>query len=145
MKQLHFLALIIVPLFYSCTGQKELQVSTDAALLQTIEQSFTTDAAQYKVMMKNVPPDKFPKNYDPKKTVVSTAHVALQQRDWYETNGTIKRVPAELQRIVSNQISGLISLEEAKTYRKQLMKERSALNDEVDEKVYKHIFSFCEH
>ncbi|HUC83096.1 MAG TPA: glycoside hydrolase family 88 protein [Flavisolibacter sp.] len=57
----------------ACSGPKQLQIKPDEALLQTIEQSFTADAAQYKLMAKNLKPDRFPKAYDPKKAALETS------------------------------------------------------------------------
>lgn len=61
-------------LLAACTGQKRLQVKPDESLLQAINQSFATDVAQYKLMAKNLPPARFPKNYDPKKAKFETSN-----------------------------------------------------------------------
>ena len=63
----NYVVLITVIWLAACTGSKNLKMSADDSLLQTIQQSFNHDAAQYKLMMKAIPPDRFPKNYDPKK------------------------------------------------------------------------------
>jgi hypothetical protein len=49
-------------------------VSPDKALLQTIEQCFHDGASQYRVMMEKLPPDKFPKNYNPKEATFETTN-----------------------------------------------------------------------
>ena len=67
MKKLSFvipcLVCFIVLLMAGCSIQKNTIVKADTALLQTIDQNFKDGAAQYKVMMKNLPPDRFPKTY----------------------------------------------------------------------------------
>jgi len=72
MKSIFFGAGILL-LLLGCSGQKKLQVRADDQLLQTVEQAFQTDAAQYKLMMKNLSPTRFPKNYDPKKAKFETS------------------------------------------------------------------------
>jgi unsaturated chondroitin disaccharide hydrolase len=49
----------------SCTSQKDTTGRSDQALLKTIDQNFTDAGAQYKVLMKSLPPDKFPKTFSP--------------------------------------------------------------------------------
>ena len=56
-----FLCLIV---FNSCVTQKKLGYQTDKSLLQTIDKNFTDADAQYKVMMKLLPPDRFPKTFE---------------------------------------------------------------------------------
>ncbi|MDB5208690.1 MAG: glycosyl hydrolase family 88 [Flavisolibacter sp.] len=68
------LPLAIAFLFVACTGSKSLQVSQDTSLLQTIDASFKQDAAQYRLLMKDLPPEKFPKNYNPKTAKLETSN-----------------------------------------------------------------------
>ncbi len=49
----------------SCGSQKKLTTDTKKELLEIIEKNFTDAAAQYKVLAKNLPADKFPKTYFP--------------------------------------------------------------------------------
>ena len=49
----------------ACMAQKKMKFKADKALLQTIEQNFTDAGEQYKVQMKNLPADKFPKTFFP--------------------------------------------------------------------------------
>lgn len=72
MKPVFFAAGIL--LLISCSGPKQWQVTPDGQLLKTIEQTFEADAAQYKLMMKNLPQDRFPKNYDPGKVKFETSN-----------------------------------------------------------------------
>jgi len=55
----------------ACSSGKQLQA--DKNLVQTIDQSLLADAAQYKLMAKNLAPDRFPKNYDPKSAKFETS------------------------------------------------------------------------
>ncbi|HEV7330966.1 MAG TPA: glycoside hydrolase family 88 protein [Flavisolibacter sp.] len=65
--KLVFLLLVIIFFLNACSGTKQLQVSPDKTLLQTVEQGFLPASDQYKLLMKALPPGLFPKNYDPKK------------------------------------------------------------------------------
>ena len=49
------------------TAQQKKAFKADKALLQTIQQNITDADAQYKVLMKNLPADSFPKTYYPEK------------------------------------------------------------------------------
>ena len=49
-----------------CTVSKQASFKKDPALLQTIEQEFKDGDAQYQVLMKALPEDKFPKTFFPK-------------------------------------------------------------------------------
>ncbi len=54
-------------LFYSVCAMAQNSFTPDKALLKTIQQNFTDAAAQYKVLMKNLPADSFPKTYYPER------------------------------------------------------------------------------
>jgi unsaturated chondroitin disaccharide hydrolase len=47
----------------SCASHKSRSLLPNRELVQTIDNNFRDAAAQYKVMMKNLPPGKFPKTY----------------------------------------------------------------------------------
>lgn len=49
-----------------CAVSKQASFKKDPALLQTIEQEFKDGDAQYQVLMKELPEDKFPKTFFPK-------------------------------------------------------------------------------
>ena len=51
-----------------CNAQQNFSYKTDKVLLQTIEQNFKDAAAQYKILMKNLPADSFPKTYYPEQS-----------------------------------------------------------------------------
>ena len=65
---------VLTVLLTSCTSGKQLQVKTDASLLQTIDESFKANAEQYELMMRNLPEARFPKNYDPKNSKFETSN-----------------------------------------------------------------------
>src|SRR4249919_1094779 len=70
-----FLTLIIIVV--SCSSQKKLQ-KDDKELVTQIDKEMQDGAAQYKVMMKNVSGDQFPKTYEPK-----TDKFATSKSDWW--------------------------------------------------------------
>jgi len=50
---------------FSCTSRKEeKETSTEISVSELISQNFKDGAEQYKVMMKSLPPDRFPKTYE---------------------------------------------------------------------------------
>jgi|GEM_PF-4024410 len=64
MKRAHLLiTLCLLSVLTACSVNKQLKPKTD--LVQTIDKNFQDASAQYKVMMKNLPPDRFPKTYFP--------------------------------------------------------------------------------
>ncbi len=52
---------------FTAAAQQKKAFKADKALLQTIQQNITDADAQYKVLMKNLPADSFPKTYYPEK------------------------------------------------------------------------------
>ncbi len=56
----------LVLILNACSGSKALRVN-DTSLHQSIDRQFESASVQYKLLMKAVPSEKFPKNYDPKK------------------------------------------------------------------------------
>ncbi|KAI8904555.1 hypothetical protein BC831DRAFT_518182 [Entophlyctis helioformis] len=65
---------------------------------------------------------------DPTKRVVSTAHVAPQQQDWYKTGVVASRLPPELGVFITPHIHGAMSTAESHAVRAQLMEERSVID-----------------
>lgn len=64
MKRAHLLiTLCLLSVLTACSVNKQLKPKSD--LVQTINKNFQDASAQYKVMMKNLPPDRFPKTYFP--------------------------------------------------------------------------------
>ncbi len=61
------LILLLFCFYTTVIAQKKFVYKTDKALLQTIQQNIPDAAAQYKVLMKNLPEGKFPKTYYPDK------------------------------------------------------------------------------
>ena len=64
----------------ACSGQKKLHFTPKASLVKTINQALKEGAKQYELMMTNLPPDRFPKDYDPQKKNIETA-----KSDWWTT------------------------------------------------------------
>ena len=56
---------VLVAFFFSAQAQKKMAFKQDKKLLQTIRKNFKDGAAQYKVLAKNLPEDKFPKTFFP--------------------------------------------------------------------------------
>ncbi len=50
----------------ACSSPRQLRV-TDQSFRTSVNDQLGSASAQYKLLMKSVPPEKFPKNYDPKK------------------------------------------------------------------------------
>jgi hypothetical protein len=88
---------------------------------------------------------------DPFQRVVSTANVPPQQRDWWAEavqglEGKLDQLPPELRHQVMTDVGDFpISLEEAKGLRQELMDERRAFVEDVNNLLESEDFSFCEH
>lgn len=62
---LSYLSATLLVTTLSCGTTKKAGISPDKALVQTFEKGFAEAAAQYKILMKDLPADKFPKTYYP--------------------------------------------------------------------------------
>lgn len=62
---IHYLSATLLITAFACGTQKKAGVSPDKALVQTFNKAFTDAAAQYKILAKDLPADKFPKTYFP--------------------------------------------------------------------------------
>ncbi|BGP49307.1 hypothetical protein JCM10450v2_005191 [Rhodotorula kratochvilovae] len=86
---------------------------------------------------------------DPLKPIISTSRVPYQQRAWAERelprNERTDKWPVELWEQVLEGVEGLISFDDAKKVREELMHERKFLVEENTEKVFERSFSLCEH
>ena len=85
---------------------------------------------------------------DPHYKICSTANVPPQQSEWMKDHamdtGFGKRLPPEIMRIVMEHATdGLMSLEEAKEARLELMKERTQYQGTVED--YTERYNLCEH
>jgi hypothetical protein len=60
-----FICMLFVSLGMSSQAQNKINNNPDRKLLQTINKNFTDAAAQYKILAKNLPENKFPKTYFP--------------------------------------------------------------------------------
>jgi hypothetical protein len=83
MKQMHkqIITLILSMIFWltwplSCSAQKG--VHKDSELIKIFDQNFYDAAAQYKLLMKTLPPDRFPKTYNP-----ATDKFETSGSDWW--------------------------------------------------------------
>lgn len=61
-----------VILIGSCTNPGKLADNRNNELLKNIDQLFADGASQYQFMMKHLPKNRFPRNYDPKKDSIET-------------------------------------------------------------------------
>lgn len=91
---------------------------------------------------------------DPYIRILSTSKVPPQQKDWWveevmNAAGSIDRLsdmPIEMMGHILDDCDGFpISLEEAKETRAELMKERSRIQESVEEGFNENTFNFCEH
>ncbi len=66
-------SLLFLPLFFivACAAQRP---PASPQLTKAVDQNFHDGAAQYKVMMKDLPPDRFPKTFDPKTGKLETSN-----------------------------------------------------------------------
>ena len=86
----------------------------------------------------------------PKQRVVSTAVVPPQNPEWFKLalikNGCLDPMPTVLQEHILKFTSVVpMSLEDAKQYREELMKERSHFQTTHTEELFAREFSLCEH
>ncbi|RPD55181.1 hypothetical protein L226DRAFT_562957 [Lentinus tigrinus ALCF2SS1-7] len=87
---------------------------------------------------------------NPETEILSTTHVPPQQADWaldeVERVPAMKNLPVELFNMVAEYVkTGVMMRERAEEHRAELMKERSKLVIEHNEKVYELEFNMCEH
>jgi hypothetical protein len=87
---------------------------------------------------------------DPHRRIISSANVPPQREDWgYERQNAVdqalSKLPRELQDIVQNEMESLLSMEEAKGYRLELMKERGLKSEENNDRFEMVDFNLCEH
>ena len=62
---LSYVSVFLLMTSIACNTQKKASVSPDKALVQTFDKGFADAAAQYKILAKDLPADKFPKTYFP--------------------------------------------------------------------------------
>ncbi|CAG7921996.1 unnamed protein product [Penicillium olsonii] len=87
---------------------------------------------------------------DPHRRIISSANVPPQREDWgYEKEQAVgqvlSRLPRELQDVIQGDSSPLMTMEEAKEHRLELMKERGLSSKENNENFESGSFSLCEH
>ncbi|KAH8831228.1 hypothetical protein DL96DRAFT_1777437 [Flagelloscypha sp. PMI_526] len=92
---------------------------------------------------------------DPTEPIVSATKILPQQREWFREaihasptspcHDRFTALPSEIKDIIIDKINNLISLEEAKDERAELMKERSAFVTTFDDQVVNIGYNMCEH
>ena len=87
---------------------------------------------------------------DPHRRIISSANVPPQQEDWDHerqnaVNQALASLPVELQNIVQNDLGPMMTLEKAKEYRLELMKERGYRSGKHNENFQAGDFGLCEH
>ena len=87
---------------------------------------------------------------DPHRRIISSANVPPQQEDWgFERQNAVKqalaRLPVELQNIVQDDLDPVLTLEKAKEYRLELMKERGYRSGKNYQQFEAGDFYLCEH
>jgi hypothetical protein len=89
---------------------------------------------------------------DPNFRIVSTKNVPCQRADWWgevvanDKEGMLSKLPREVSDMVVGHVDGFpLSMEEAKATREELMAERTAFSDHVNDELESLTFSLCEH
>ncbi|KAF2670834.1 hypothetical protein BT63DRAFT_370700 [Microthyrium microscopicum] len=84
---------------------------------------------------------------DPHYRILSTANVPPQQQEWAAEavkHGNVEKLPHELADMITKEaIAGMMSLEEAKRLRLELMAERTGFTNAVENNF--ETYNFCEH
>jgi hypothetical protein len=87
---------------------------------------------------------------DPHITVISSANVPCQQKEWWTQElldgGVFSKLPLELVKEIMDNVEDFpIGLKEAKALRLKLMEERKGFVQRHDDKMASGTFSLCEH
>ncbi|KAM4065941.1 WD40 repeat 2 [Hirsutella rhossiliensis] len=85
---------------------------------------------------------------DPAISVISTANVPPQQRDWWPGAEQVRkdsRLPAEVREMIVQNVDVCMGDPEAKRIREQLMVERTVLQEKTENNLKEVQWSFCEH
>lgn len=88
---------------------------------------------------------------DPKSSVLSTRVIPPQRYDWWleaveQSTNMDERLPAQLTEMVRAEGRKMtMTMDEAKIHRLELMKERTAFAEHVDNRVAVDSYNFCEH
>ncbi len=87
---------------------------------------------------------------DPTVRITSTLHVPPIQKSWFKDIfcqcGTIKKLPLmELVDLILEFLDILMGLEDAKSHREKLMKERKYFTNDNSMNYFEIPFSLCEH
>ncbi|KAJ5318946.1 Protein of unknown function DUF4246 [Penicillium brevicompactum] len=87
---------------------------------------------------------------DPHRRIISSANVPPQREDWSAerqeaVDQILSRLPRELQDIVQSDMDPLMTMQEAKDHRHELMKERGLSSGKANELFETGDFNLCEH
>jgi hypothetical protein len=87
---------------------------------------------------------------DPHITIISSAHVYCQQKDWWmeelREQHVFPKIPVEIVQDVVDKVDEFpIGMDEAKSLRLELMNERKYFVRQHDELFHQDTFSLCEH
>ena len=87
---------------------------------------------------------------DPHRRIISSANVPPQREDWSAerqeaVDQILSRLPRELQDIVQSDVDPLMTMQEAKDHRLELMKERGLSSEKANELFETGDFNLCEH
>ncbi|OAJ41309.1 hypothetical protein BDEG_24930 [Batrachochytrium dendrobatidis JEL423] len=80
------------------------------------------------------------KMLNPSRRIVSTAHVAPQQPQWYNSSLDKAHVPPELWNDITQYIQGVQSPAEAKHYRDELTSDRTRIVKAYNEDIYERVY-----
>ncbi|OAJ38572.1 hypothetical protein BDEG_22480 [Batrachochytrium dendrobatidis JEL423] len=78
---------------------------------------------------------------NPSRRIVSTAHVAPQQPQWYNSSLDKAHVPPELWNDITQYIQGVQSPAEAKHYRDELTSDRTQITAVYNEYIYERVYN----
>ncbi|OAJ43935.1 hypothetical protein BDEG_27247 [Batrachochytrium dendrobatidis JEL423] len=78
---------------------------------------------------------------NPSRRIVSTAHVAPQQPQWYNSSLDKTPIPPELWNDATQYIQGVQSPAEAKHYRDELTSDRTRIIKAYNEKIYERVYN----
>ncbi|KLJ06354.1 hypothetical protein EMPG_09274 [Blastomyces silverae] len=88
---------------------------------------------------------------DPNIHIISSAHVPVQRKDWFEQMAPMDQVLGKLPQELVDEVEGnlegewVMGMKEAKKLRLELMKERKVVNNDCDKLLADTSFSLCEH
>ncbi|KAJ5119067.1 hypothetical protein N7448_010775 [Penicillium atrosanguineum] len=82
---------------------------------------------------------------DPHTRIISSANVPPQRADWRRNKKAPQNISAELRSVSEEAVNPTMTMEEAKSYRLELMKERGLSDEKRNSAFEQGSFSLCEH